>query len=124
MMQSRFPTLNVATARLATFRRVVLHSAQGSVDARVVIAFEADGLYLTVEELRLGMRDIAVSAAPGHGSRIALLLHTSGTTGLPKASPVSHLRVISGGIMFAVRTEQELWRACPPRIAFPRTTNP
>ena len=72
--QGRFWSDN-ALLHVGSFRGVLLESAQGSVDAKAVISFEADGIYLTIEELKLGMRDISVTAE-NPSSRIGLLLST------------------------------------------------
>ncbi|KAL1522601.1 hypothetical protein AB1Y20_017584 [Prymnesium parvum] len=62
---------------LGTIKEAELECEQGSIDAMVLLSLESDGAYITIEDLKLRMRNIDVRAAKGgHGSRIALLLQT------------------------------------------------
>ncbi|KOO31857.1 hypothetical protein Ctob_012944 [Chrysochromulina tobinii] len=61
---------------VGSFEGLVLESTQGSVNVSLRYTFEADGCYFAIEELKLGIKDISVVAAPGHGQRVGLLLHT------------------------------------------------
>jgi fatty-acyl-CoA synthase len=92
--EAHIPAINTALALLPTTIEVILfrsdHLYDGTDGARILDYWAFDGAPLLPAE-----RPSVLSAAT------ALLLFTSGTTGLPKAARISHYRILEWGLWFA-----------------------